>query len=78
MTHKAIHYSNHARQRLTERRITRQQVRWVLARGVRAESPTAAGAQRWSSRGVINSRELEVIFLEDADRIVVVTTLWSD
>ncbi len=78
MSPKAIEYSDHARGRLKERGITRHQVRWVLARGVRVLSPTVAGRQRWSCRGMTGRRTLEVIFLEDATRLLVVTALWVD
>lgn len=77
MTLKPIVYSDHARQRLTKRQIARQDVRWVLARGIRTLSPTVAGAQRWSCRGTPDgARELEVIFIEDAHQLTVVTTYW--
>lgn len=74
MTPKPIEYSDHARLRLKQRRITRQQVRWLITQGLRAPSPTLAGAQRWSCRGRPDGgRELEVIFIEDAEKITVVT-----
>lgn len=77
MTPKPIVYSDHARLRLKERHITREQVRWLIAQGHRTELPTAAGAQRWSCRGCPDGRrEAEVIFIEDAEQITIVTAYW--
>lgn len=77
MTPKPIVYSDHARLRLRERHITREHVRWLVAQGRRTPSPTMGGAQRWSCRGCPDGRrEAEVILIEDAERLTIVTAYW--
>jgi hypothetical protein len=77
VTPKPIVYSAHARVRLRERHVTREHVRWLIARGRRAPATTIAGAQRWSCRGCPDGRrEAEVVFIEDAEQITIVTAYW--
>lgn len=75
---KPIHYTTHAAERLKGRRITRQQVRWLLAQGVREPNHTAGGVQRWSCRGYLGTHEAAVIFTETATAITVITVMWIE
>lgn len=76
MTPKRIVVPDHVRSRLQQRHITRQEVRWVLAQGVHAPALTLAGAQRWSRRAMVRGREMQVIFIETRDEIILVTAEW--
>ena len=76
MNAKRILYSDHARGRLRQRGITRQDVRWLLARRDRARKETRGGAQRWSCRGYLGTHEARVIFMEDATSQTIVTVEW--
>jgi hypothetical protein len=75
---KPIRYTSHAAARLKERRITRQQVRWLLAQGVRERNYTAGDVQRWSCRGYLGTHEAAVIFTETATVITVITVMWIE
>ena len=78
VTPKRITYSDHALEQLRKRGITRPVMQWLLARGIRQTTLTVAGAQRWSCRGCIGHAEAEVIFIEDAHEIHVITAMWLD
>ena len=79
MTYKNIEYSAHAARRMWERGVRRADVRRVLARGVWSSSLTLERRDpRFSKRGVIGRRELEVVYTEDAHRICVITVIWKD
>ncbi len=73
MTHKRIEYSDHAAGRLPGRHITRQEVRWLLARGVR-ERLTGS---YWMVRGDVGGSECHVVYLENQERVLVVTVEWK-
>lgn len=77
MTPKQIIYSDHAERRLRTRRITRQEVRRLLATGARTMAPTVSGAQRWQCAGKLGYDDAAVIFIEDATTILVVTVMWA-
>ena len=76
MNAKRIVYSDHARGRLRQRRVTRQDVRWLLARGVREPIVTAGPTQYWSCRGYLGKDEARVVFIEDAMSQTIVTVEW--
>lgn len=76
MTPKRIIFDDHVRGRLRQRRITRQDVRFVLARGIREPATTLAGAQRWSRRAMVRGREMRVVFIETRTDIIIVTAEW--
>ncbi len=79
MTPKLITYSDHAESRLRERGFTRQDVRALLARGIwQQESSLPGAAPRFSKRGYLGQREARVVYLEDAERVHVVTVEWTD
>ena len=78
MTPKQLHYSDHAARRLRGRGVTRQDVRWLLARGIHAFEPTFAGEQRQSRRGYLGHYEAKVIYIENAIRILIITVEWTD
>jgi len=64
---------------MRERGVGRGDVRWVLARGVRTREHALAGRdRRFSKRGVIDRRELEVVYAEDVRRICVITVAWKE
>jgi hypothetical protein len=75
MTPKRITYSHHALTRLREHRITRYEVRWLLARGVREPLVAFHGEPRHGRRGHISGREVLVVHLERRDEIHVVTVV---
>ena len=73
MTHKQIRYSIHAAKRLKERHITRGDVRWLIANGLREPADTRGGETRWQVSAKIGKRNLYVIFIEGAAEVEVVT-----
>jgi uncharacterized DUF497 family protein len=74
MTFKPIRYSDHAALRLTQRRISRADVRRIIARGMRDRVSTRSGReQRWKSCGKIGKRTFCVIFIERARELEIVT-----
>jgi hypothetical protein len=77
MTPKRITYSRHALTRLKERGITRMQVRWLLARGIRESVATLHGERRHGRRGYIHDCEIRVVYLERSDEIHVVTVTFT-
>ncbi len=83
MNPKAIVYSAHAAGRLKERRITRQQVRWLLSSGIRETAPEQGrrftyDGNVWQVRGYLGKREAAAIFVEDAHRILIITVEWIE
>jgi hypothetical protein len=61
------------------RGITRSDVRWLIARGIREPAPSIVGrAARWSYRGYIGHREAKLIVIESQDCIDIVTVEWTD
>src|SRR6267378_2502901 len=77
VTPKQIWIGDHARKRFRARNITRQEIRWLIARGIRSTEPTLSGApQRWSCRGYLGREEAKVVFIEDAVAITLVTAEW--
>ncbi len=78
MTYKSIEYSPHAVERMELRRIRREDVRWVLALGQwRPEHSLKGRDPRFSKRGVVGGRALEVVYTEDAHRVLVITVAWT-
>lgn len=73
MTHKPIIYSQHAADQMRIRKITRQDVQWLLARGIRSKTRTDVGEQRWKVEGDISRRKLRVVFIERANEIEIVS-----
>jgi hypothetical protein len=74
MTHKPITYGKHAVKWMRQRRITRQEVQWVLARGLRSKALTKAGAeQRWQVEADLGRRKVRVVFIEWANEIHIVS-----
>jgi hypothetical protein len=75
MVAKAIHYTDHAVERLA-RGFRRADVRWLIAEGKRAIWPSKGPTIYWTASGYIGRREARVVFIEDAHRYLVVTIEW--
>lgn len=73
MVSKPIVYSRHATVRLRERRITRSDVRWLLARGIR--EATVGNPQQWTVRGYLGKHEVKLLFIEDSERYFIRTVM---
>jgi hypothetical protein len=74
MTFKDIRYSDHAALRIKQRKITRADVRRIIAGSVRQKAATGSGReQRWKSCGKIGKRTFCVIFIERARELEIVT-----
>ena len=73
MTWKRILYRMHTVRRLRERRITRQQVRQLLATGTRRRQ----GGTRWVAEGALDRWPARLVFQESADTITVITVMWT-
>jgi hypothetical protein len=76
MIAKRIEYGPHAASRLRRRHITRQDVRWLLARGIRERIPTKGPTTYWSCRGYLGRDEARLVFIEYADHYFIVTVEW--
>ncbi len=77
VTYKRIEYSPHAVSRMALRGIRREDVRRVLARGsVGLERSLPGRGPRFSSQAIVDGCKLEIVYTEDAHRIVVITVAW--
>lgn len=77
MTYKRIEYDPHAVRRMQKRGITRADVRFLLATGLwQPEAALPGRDPRFSKRGYIGRREARVVYLENAERLYVVTAEW--
>jgi len=75
VTYKAIVYSDHAAKMLKVRRLTRSDVRWLIARGVRGEGWSIIGEKRLTADGKVGKRNLRLVFIERANEIEIVTVM---
>ena len=73
MTWKRIVYTRHAVLRLRQRRITRQQVRHLLATGARRPQSSTA----WLADGALDRWPARLVLRENADQITVITVMWT-
>jgi len=80
MTSKRVEYDRHAIDRMRERGITRQDVRWLLAQGRPASADQRMHSEPVFGReGYLESRrEAKIIYLENAERVYIVTVMWTD
>jgi hypothetical protein len=78
MTYKGIQYTPHAAVRMSERAVTRAQVRATITAGTVALTVTKKGRTRHARRGVFERRTLEVVYFEDGASIEVITVYWVD
>lgn len=81
MTPKPITYSDHAAAQMKARRITRANVRTLIARCTRTLAPSKGrrfdyGGTVWQVSGALGADDAAVLFVENADRIHVITVLW--
>lgn len=77
MTHKRIEYDPHAVARMRQRGFTRQDVRTMLAQGLKGWAPDRRGRSRArAARLYFGRREARVIYFENAERLYVVTVEW--
>jgi hypothetical protein len=77
VTGKPLKYSAHARERMTQRGITRTDIRRLLVNGIRVDPPQRAGAVlRHRVRGYVGRQEAMAVFVEDAHRIRIITVMW--
>ncbi len=74
MTWKRIVYRAHAAARLRERRITRWDVRALLASG----SWRRQGRNRWLVEGTVDRWRARLVLHEGADMLTVITVMWTD
>lgn len=74
MTHKPIHYSGHAIDRMRERGFTRTDVRTILALGMSFPPVFGRGQvyhEKWMR--LAGKGDVGVVYIEDARSIVIVT-----
>lgn len=74
MTWKRIVYGMHAARRLRQRRITRQQVRQLLATGAWRRQ----GISKWLVDGPLGRWAARLVVQESADTITVITVMWME
>ena len=74
MTWKRIIYGVHAVRRLRQRRITRRQVRQLLATGAWQRQ----GVNRWLVDGPLERWPARLVVRETADTISVITVMWLE
>ncbi len=73
MNWKPTHYTDHAVAEMRKARITRQTVGTVLATGTRRVEGTRGDDTYYAKTVEIRGREVEVIYVENAERVLVVT-----
>lgn len=73
MTFKVIGYTTHALEMMEERGFTRADVRTVLATGSRFPDIVARGSVYHMKVAGLDGREVGVVYLEDARRILIIT-----
>lgn len=73
MTHKQIIYGDHAVGRLQRRRVSRSEVRWVLANGVLKSEKSKYGDAVWSRTGYLGKMQMKVVFSEGRRVVFVIT-----
>ena len=78
MIAKPIWYTDHARGQMKMRGLTRADVRFLVARGVRKLVPSTSREQVWDARAYLRRREASVIFVESAKRYLIVTVQWIE
>ena len=77
MSTKPVRYDPHAVDDMRLRGFTRQDVRWLLAHGVRTEERTDAGRQRYGVRAYLRQGwQALAVFLEFPDHIYVISVQW--
>ena len=67
------HYTDHAVAEMRKARITRQTVRTVLATGTRSVEGSRGNDTYDAKTTDIRGRDVEVIYVENAERVLVVT-----
>lgn len=79
MTPKQVQFSHHAvrEMRKAQPPVTRQMVRSVLERGTRRLEAETPHGRYWFKGATIGGRSLDVLYLESARRIFVVTIYWT-
>ena len=70
---KPTHYTDHAVAEMRKARITRPMVRTVLATGMRRVEGTRGDDTYYAKTAEIRGRAVEVIYVENAERVLVVT-----
>lgn len=78
MTYKGMFFRYHAVLRMRERGFRRGDVRWLLAKGVPAEADQVSNEHRLARQGYIDKREAKVVYVENAQRIEIVTVMWIE
>lgn len=77
MTSKRIEYAPEAIEKMRRRGFSRSDVRWLVAEGEPASANQYPGAEpRFAKRGYIRGREAQAIYLENAERILVISPHW--
>lgn len=76
MTYKMLVYSHHARMKMAETGIIAADVRWLVISGLPYAPDTLASGHRFARRGYLGKREAEVLYIEDAHRILIRTVMW--
>ena len=77
MTSKRIEYAPEAIGKMHRRGFTRTDIRWLLAEGTPVEANQYPGAAtRFAKRGYVGRREAQVVYLENAERILIISPHW--
>lgn len=76
MTPKRIEFSEHAIDDMQERGFRREDVRWILAQGHEADVVTRWGETRYAKAAILRNREGKVVYLENNERILVISVQW--
>jgi len=74
MTWKRLVYRAHALRRLRERRVTRRDVRTLVATG----SWRRQGADRWLVDGALDRWPARLVLHEGADTLTIITVMWTE
>lgn len=73
MTNKQVFYSDHAVGRLKRRKVSRAEVRWLLAHGKLEKESSQYGGSAWSRAGYLGKHEARIIFIEQKHAVLIIT-----
>jgi hypothetical protein len=76
MTPKRVEYDPHFVDDARDRGFTRQDARWLLERGMDVPTVGRAGDTRFTREGEIRGRQARLVYLENAERIYIISIQW--
>lgn len=76
MTNKRVEWARKVGDKMRTRGFGRADVRWLLERGLPVPTVTLRGETRFAKQGYVRGREAKVVYLENDERILVISPQW--